>query len=388
MDCESEVGVYNVTSTADASHLAQIVNNCSGGANYSVNWFGKVDVETTISLSDAVTLDIVGLDGATINGAHSVQLFTLSSANLYVTEAILENGNGTSGGAIWAASYSTVELTDCNITGNNATSDGGAIALSSYSLLVLEGENMFHSNSAAVQGGAVYVEEDSRVLVPDKSTCTFLANVAYEGGALASYADGSVDVFGEVHVRNNTSTGSGGGIFGEHGNLSISGGLDSAPSSFVSNSAGDLAGALLWRGSSQYTYTLDLVDVLIEGNTAENAGGAYCSSDLILSIEDSRFVRNVADVDGGALIMQKIGLEEQIEILNCTFQDNYAKGNGGAVVVVGGVVTVVNSTFSRNEAGETTRWVPREFFSSAPRIHKYCISATCSFHERSATMSL
>lgn len=92
-----EVGWLILTQDA---HLAQIVNKCTGGANYSVNWYSKVEVEANISLSDAVTLDIVGLDGATINGAHSVQLFTLSSASLYMTGVTLENGNDTSRGAI------------------------------------------------------------------------------------------------------------------------------------------------------------------------------------------------------------------------------------------------------------------------------------------------
>lgn len=315
-----------------------------------VDWISRVKTEATIFVSNTTVLSIHGSQNAVIDG-NGQPLFQVSSASLYLSDLSLENGNSSSiGGALWATSSSTLTLVNCNVSDNNATTAGGGIAVDYDSILFLEGVNFFQRNSAGY-GGAIYLKYGAKLLVTGVSS--FLANSAVEGGALAAYRKSQVMVTGRVYFHNNMATTDGGAVCGKESNLTISN--SSGSSAFVNNSAAELGGAIFWRGFIRELCVLKLVGVVFDNNDAESAGAIYCSSELRVILERSRFSSNEARVDGGAMVMQRLGDADRVEVLECFWGYNYAQGNGGALVIRDASVTVANSTFTGNIAGEGSR---------------------------------
>lgn len=348
MDCESGTQTLEVGSPGGALEVAEAVN-CNGGT-FEVDWVGNVRIETTISIPSGTSVTVIGSEEAAVDGGHALQLFEVTGGTLSLATLELRNGNGTSGAAVSAKDNSTLILDNCEVTGNNATTNGGAIAVESYSELVLVGNNLFRGNTASDDGGAVYVSDSSALHAP--GITRFVLNSAYTGGAIASSDYSVVNITGEAHFRSNSASTNGGAVYGTESNLTIVAEGNSAMSTFFSNSAEDLAGALYWRGMIDTTYTFDIVRVLMADNSAESGGAVYCASHLEVNMDSSRFESNYARYDAGALILHRVGDEDEIEVTNCTFEYNRAEENGGAVIVVDGSVTMANSSFIGNIAGE------------------------------------
>jgi len=90
------------------------------------------------------------------------------------------------GGAIACEGSSTVTVTNCRFTGNYADKFGGAVYAEDSTV---EFSNCLITGNAALSGGGIYSSYSSLNLV----NCTFAGNYAYYfGGAIKSYSDGTV----------------------------------------------------------------------------------------------------------------------------------------------------------------------------------------------------
>lgn len=63
--CPLQTQSINVSTTADALHLANAVR-CEGTGSFVVEWFGRVAVGATISVSNGTTLDITSATPGTV----------------------------------------------------------------------------------------------------------------------------------------------------------------------------------------------------------------------------------------------------------------------------------------------------------------------------------
>ena len=210
--------------------------------------------------------------------------------------------------------------------------------------------------------GAVFVQFKANLTVIN---CTFENNTAGYSGAIESW--GGLTVINSIfrnNVANNTYAGA---IFkdGDYGVTIIN-------STFENNSANTYAGALYIMGDSRYNKTIistkfinndgnrggaiftSLAPLYIDncsfiGNKAidkntgyDASGGAIYDHYSFLSIADTEFINNTADLNGGALELGNTqstyysgeNITRKIDwtvIENCIFDNNYARKEGGAI---------------------------------------------------------
>lgn len=344
--CEPGLQISNVTSAMDALNLAQIVN-CTGSGLFEVYWRGRIELEATISISNGTNLTISGSSGAVIDGSNQVQLFAASSSTLYLADLVLENGNARSGGALESSS-SNVTVANCTFQGNYATVNGGALHVDNDTNLVLEGTNNFSGNVAENQGGAIRAGSSS---VNINGTANFQGNVATSGGAVAVSDVSFLHLAGDSLFQNNTAWKNGGALYGYSSIMNTS---SDGESYFVENTAGTEFGGGLYWASDDGTDSIELtMPFSFESNSAPT-GGAMYATDVYLLVEGACFRSNKASKNGGGLVTHVVGLRSEDALIdNCEFDSNTAEVNGGAAVISAGFVTIQDSNFSQNRAGET-----------------------------------
>lgn len=116
---------------------------------------------------------------------------------------------------------------------------------------------------------------------------------------------------------------------------------------FISNkSIDEAAGLLILHGS-----VLDFVNCEFIENTTVNGGGAIYVNAASVSFHDCNFADNFAGAGSAAFIIGNINIGI---ISNCTFTNNEAKSDGGALLfysinpLVRTLFTITNSTFDNN----------------------------------------
>lgn len=286
-----------------------------------------------------------------IDGDGALLLFNVTSATLRLSNLKLENGYGTVGGAI-AGFSADVTCINCSFISNEASEAGGAIAVTG-SNLSFQGETYCGQNRASGNGGFLVATASSLAFAGNS---TFEDNVSLREGGVIYCDEGEVDFTGNGNFYNNAATRSGGGIWVHNTFLRFSG--EESSVNFVNNSATALFGGAVTL-TGQEPLQLDAGSVLFMNNSAPTGGAAYASGRAPDSIVDgAHFVSNSASLNGGAFVMDRIGGgeategEDQLKLINCIFEDNYAVGDGGAVVVSSGRVQINDTVFRNNVAGD------------------------------------
>ena len=150
--CSTDTQNLVVNGTISATSFAEAVN-CNGGT-LNVTWHGRVIIDSTISVSDGSTVNLIGADsGSEVDGGGSIQLFNLDNARLHLVGMKLSNDIAANGGAI-AAAASTIILINTTFTCNTAQNDAGPVYLDNSFLIVRDGKTKFAGNSAGLYGGA------------------------------------------------------------------------------------------------------------------------------------------------------------------------------------------------------------------------------------------
>ncbi|MFW6074494.1 MAG: choice-of-anchor Q domain-containing protein [Chloroflexota bacterium] len=176
-----------------------------------------------------------------------------------------------------------------------------------------------------------------------------LRNLAIENSTTSSgavYSDGEVTVDDSTFSGNSAlddGNGSGGAIYNDGGTLTVT------DSDFSNNSADIFGGAI-----ANLQGTATVTNSTFSTNAAEDlvGGGAIANSDGQLTITDSTFSSNSADEFEGSLggAIYHAASEDGLVISNSTFTDN-SGGDGGAIVILSQAgTTITNSTFEGNEA--------------------------------------
>jgi len=219
-----------------------------------------------------------------------------------------------SGGAIRVGWLGTLYVNDCAFTGNTADDEGieggGAIYQSNGGALVVV--NSTFTENSAVSGGAIDNLLSPMTLVGS----TFVGNHSFSGGG-AVYDDGAsaetddveggdIDICG-CRFEGNHTVGTGGAVY-----------LYAYPGDrFLIN---------------QCTFEKNRV---VRPSDGSALGGALRTGNAPLQLANSTFVRNHADVHGGAYWTDG---NEPVTITNCTFFENEAgvpedtaAGYGGAI---------------------------------------------------------
>jgi parallel beta-helix repeat protein len=215
------------------------------------------------------------------------------------------------GGGLYATGGSSLQITNCTFSQNQAISGGGIYNYFSSPNLtncVFKNNAASYTGDGSYGGGGMYNVRSA----PRLTNCTLTENTAISlGGGMYNY-DGSSPILINTTFSGNTATDSGGGMY----NYSSSPSLMSC--SFIANSASDDGG-----GMSNEVYSAPtLTNCSFSGNKAYGGGGIY----------------NYA---GGA---------SPLSLTNCTFSGNTAEDSGGGIYSVSASQTLTGCTFSGNTA--------------------------------------
>ncbi len=216
--------------------------------------------------------------------------------------------------AFWGAGvdnydHSRATIIDCLFEGNEASWGGAMVDFGGASSTVVR--CTFRLNRCVgPQGGAVCCGGQTAASVFED--CTFESNETLIGtGAAITIREGNRAEIRRCRIVGNTSDNSGGGLFVESSNPTVSNCIIAA------NHANALGGGVLCYGAG----TTTVRNSLISGNTSDGTGaGVLCASDAELIVS------------------------------NCTVVDNRSASQGGGLAVLGGAVEAVNSILWSNEA--------------------------------------
>lgn len=118
-----------VSNTTHVDNLAEALA-CSDAQQLFVSWYGNVKVSSTLTVRNNTVLNIIGRDGAAIEGGGGLRLFsildgaTLKLYNVSVGKGHAQDGTG---GAIFVDEASHVALHHCSFTDNFASLHGGEL---------------------------------------------------------------------------------------------------------------------------------------------------------------------------------------------------------------------------------------------------------------------
>ncbi|RAP50095.1 MAG: hypothetical protein BZ136_02100, partial [Methanosphaera sp. rholeuAM74] len=327
--------------------------------------------------------NFAGFNGAGVDWSSNSQNGRLLNST-FINNTALRSG----GALFWNGHNGTIENTvfeNNKATGENqATHDftgsveyatpggnGGAI-LWSGSVGYLNNVTI-HNNSAAVNGGAAMFIGGINITVNNSNVTN---NSAGNNGGGLDWREGASN--GEVinsSFEGNDAGHDGGAIFwnGEYGEIK--------DSYFANNHAlGDITGydilsgqtnggdggAVIWTGSNGY-----ITNSVFENNDAAYRGGSIyfthhegTGSCENVSVEGCNFTDNHAGLNGGALDWGVGAYNATIS--SSRFVRNVAERNGGAIYVSGHEGDILNSYFEENEAKGTVDKDDRDTSSTGP----------------------
>ena len=326
---------------------SKFINN-TGGSGGALRWIAD---NCTISNSEFVN------NTAVYGGAlHSVGVNNTVSGSVFVQNVATNEG----GSLMWHSSNSTIK--DCVFVNNTARGNcAGGIYIASSSFNTSVSGCSFMGNVAG-SGAAICVWTSSHFT--GIFDCNFTGNFARGNGGGALFCNGGQNctVMGCSFV-NNSASGQSGALFWAGANVIID------DCSFSNNGAGSYAGAVCVTGVNATIINCDFVN-----NTANTYGGAVLFNSVNGVISNSKFINNTAATYSGAFhtksanvticgstfIANKAmsgtspvgfggGASNGI-VVNCTFRDNYANGNGGAITMKDINNSVSNCIFINNTA--------------------------------------
>jgi hypothetical protein len=322
-----------------------------GGALYS-------DTSNVVTLN---TCDFINNMGGAVYCASGCTVNINNSSNpnhkcLFTTNSV-PNG---SGGAVHIGPSGSATIQNCIFGGNSAGNDGGALKCESGIRLT---SCSFGSNTAENgYGGAVDVYTPGAIvpLMIDANNCSFSRNQALFGGGFSS--ERFTGTFSNCYFIGNTAEESG-GLDLVDGNVSVTGSI------IKDNIATDGYG-----GGLNCRYTIAQIrDCTIVGNSA---GGSYptggCGGAInfvgqvsVHQVFNCLITGNSVTVDGGAIYCS--GATPQIQ--NCTFDDSFAGGFGGAIYSDWSSLPQITNCIFRNCNGHAIH--EEDYGGNA--IAKYCL---------------
>lgn len=368
------------------SHPGTVINLTYGTTYTLTASAGYLDIwqDTTIYPTGSCSLFCY----ATIQGASGWddRILTIESgANVQISQVIIKNGNvtGTGGGI---QNNGNLTLNIVTLRDNTSTSNGGGIAnsgnltitlgiflsntvsstmwggaLESGSGIVNITNSYFSYNSAGV-GGAIYISNGSATL-RDTNVVT---NTATYGGGGGISASAPLTITGGTingNITNSTIDGGGGLTVGSTGTTNISGTV------FASNQATSTGG-----GGIRCLYgTLNLTNVTVDGNTANDGGGIDSGCDTLtitggtfnnnknmgVEIASGNLSMSGTTVNGNTTTLIGAGLylyTTASTISSSTISNNTSANpncEGGGIYLNGGALTVNTTTIVSNTLSGT-----------------------------------
>ena len=299
----------------------------------------------------------IAFSGLTLSDGYAAEyggaIMNNSTARVTVADSTLTgNVADKAGAAIDNHLGGTVQVLDSTLSNNVSFESGSALNNQRDGLLRIANSTV-SSNSAAdigldesvVGAGAIAnnAELDARgtIEITESEVVDNAAGGSRSGAALSNDGAGTVTVDRTIFSKNRSAL-DGGAIFNGAGEVTVTG-------STFSENAGDNGGAI-FSGAKDGRLTVS--GSTFSQNAAAAGGGALASGGTgHLTVSDSTFSKNTAQGWGGAIVNHDKG---SVDIRRSTFTENAGLNGGGFGNEGDGLVTVQDSTFSRNSAVVTS----------------------------------
>lgn len=254
--------------------------------------------------------------------------------NSYIHDNHAQTGNG---GGIFNGGVATMDDTELESNSAKAGSGGGIFNTGRLTI-----EKSFIRTNQAVMGGGI---SQSGQLNMD--SCTVIRNTASNagGGIFNSVSDttrGDANLKDVYFIENEVTFGAGGAV-NNHGDFSMQGG------SFTENIARGEGGGIYNAGLSVSNFPgiLTLTDTTFTANLAQLGGGISNSGELELK-RTTLSANATAITHGGGVLNTESG---RGVFFNSTFSENTAQQHGGGVANFG-LMLIAHCTFYQNDARE------------------------------------
>ena len=288
------------------------------------------DVGRTLGINITNSITIDG-NGKTIDG-NNARIFTITGANVKLTNLRLINANSSAGAVSIEASASNTNVTNsvfdncsstanggvfyihgpcsyianCNFTNNHVVTSGGALnyqpTTTCYNATVLNCR--FVNCHSDVHGGAIETYSNHGLF----KNLTFInCTAGGSGGAIALYNGAPNTQIVDCHVYNCSAKGNGGAIWSNNVNC-----VNTSISNCEFSGCNATNGGAIYFNSANTTIT----QCDFNNNLATNNGGAVSSNAANSTIDDCTFVDNSAS-DGANYYASSSA--NTIEIVNCDF---------------------------------------------------------------------
>ncbi len=369
----------------DGAHLELVGVNLSGGvANHSG---GNIYVEGSIGNLSHLRM----LSGDVVNGSANINGGAIAAINAYVDtsnadfgiDASFFNAAGTFGGAIYAVD-STLDIFGGRVFNNIGGVSGGGFYIVGGTASITAGlyrNNQTFGSSTGQGGAGMYLGGGLNAVL---DAVNLQSNVSFgNGGGLMITTDAAVQLTDNSTVRLNTAV-NGGGIWSDAALM-----LDAVV--VETNTAEELGGGI----HCQQCPSIDIGGVSeVSNNQAMNGGGIYFDgllADSLLAVSSTQFTDNLADAaegEGGAVYMN----QGHLSVLQSGFNGNSAVYTGGAISApasrTGAVdrITLHQSLFDGNSTTDGVFFGPGGSVLRASNVDEVLVSNSV-FNNNSSTAS-
>ena len=350
---------------ASGSQLSVAASTISGNAATTGGGVAKSGGAATFTDSTIENNTANGTGGGS-SGVGGGGVFFFATAS-FIRNFVVNNSSNGSGAGISVSYGSSATVQESTISGNSSGGSGGGVHVDDESDVLLDFSFVFE-NDAEEGGGGVYVEDDgifdsftgfvvagNRHQLRDEvpigplrpvplENAAFIDNAASRNAGrqvepngpaklLAGTAPPSV-IINNTLIESNISGEAGGGLFIGENRVSL------ITDSIFRNNTAEFGGAFFADYDSADLATPSLTTIsgsTFDGNTAIDNGGALdIRSNHEVLISDTVFINNTAlgedsftQGDGGAIDI----LNADLTCDQCTFENNEAFGDGGAISV-------------------------------------------------------
>lgn len=275
---------------------------------------------------------------ATLTGTEYTETQPIVIDDTFKPELLTINGNGQSIDAVGKQFLTIAQgkaVTINNLTVKNANAVNGAAVYNNGTLTV---ENsVFKDNTASYYGGAIYSHKNVGAKLTVNNT-EFLDNKANVGAAIFANLGSTLKIdetnFTGNRAINASTTGDGGAIYVNNATVSI------FNTNFKQNYANVTGGAIGAINSTQF----EVFNTNFTNNEAYYGGAVY--SNLTLNMDKVLFESNTARGEGAA-IFTSYG---KLTVNDAIFDSNIASTRGGAISNAEGTLNLLNSKFINNQA--------------------------------------
>ena len=309
-----------------------VIDNCTSINGAAIYIDSKAN--NTITFTDVEIKNCKAYQGGAIRTAGTTKAnMILDNCYIHDNEAVAvdDDAPGYGGGIYWNAgggvANAACKLTirgNTRIIDNESPADGAGIFVETA--MTIESA-IISGNKSGTNGGGICVHTYANPAAGTRpvsiSNCTIRKNSAPNGGGLyvAYPAAQTITLGSTVNIKGNTaSTGNGGGVYMDSGNLTVSGAkIDS-----LNNAAGNGGGIYATGGTITVTSSAEIND-----NTANNGGGIYANGGTV-DFSNGSISNNTATNDGGGIYVYSSGTFNISGSATMT-GNNVENGQGGGV---------------------------------------------------------